>query len=105
MTKLRNLIPLPKMMRITTQDEDEVMVSGIYTEVNFSPLSGEYFGYNVYGYVFSKKVKVLLGTYGRRDAEQIVREIKRLKPEHYTMPESIEDEEIIELIEGRVDYD
>jgi hypothetical protein len=38
MTKLRNLIPLPKMMRITTQDEDEVMVSGIYTEVNFSPL-------------------------------------------------------------------
>jgi hypothetical protein len=97
MFKMKNFLP---KIRITTQDEDNVTVSGIYSEAHFSPQSGEYFGHNVYGYIFTKRVRVLLGTYDKKDAEQIVKEIRKLRPKHYTMPEAVEDEEIMELLEG-----
>lgn len=90
----------PKMMKINTTCGNDVWVTGVYTLPVVSPDSGTYFGHNVYGYVFDKKYSTVLGTYDKKDAEQIVNEICKLRPSRYVMPDEIEDEDIMQLFGG-----
>lgn len=93
---------LPKIMKITNTCGEDVIVTGVYAAPVVSPDTGHYFGHNVYGYVLTKKARVILGTYDKKDAEQIVNEICKLRPSRYVMPEEIEDDDIIQLFGGDI---
>ncbi|MCK9599230.1 MAG: hypothetical protein M0R06_09335 [Sphaerochaeta sp.] len=97
-----NFLQKIKFMKINNTCGTDVWVTGVYSLPVISPDTGQYFGHNVYGYVGEKKYSTILGTYDKKGAEQIVREIERLKPDTYTMPDEIEDEDIIQLFGGDV---